>query len=71
MKGTRTQIELMISDSGAGFDVTEAERGCGLGLISMRERILAVKGTLSIESQPMHGTKVSVRVPLSAADRAA
>jgi len=67
MKGTRTQIELIISDNGAGFDMTQAERGCGLGLISMRERILAVKGTLSIESQPMHGTKVSVHVPLGAA----
>jgi PAS domain S-box-containing protein len=71
IKGTGTHIELMISDRGAGFDVSEAQRGSGLGLISMRERILAVKGTLSIESQPMKGTRVRVRVPLDSAEYAA
>lgn len=65
LHGTGTHIELMISDRGAGFDVREARKGCGLGLISMQERITAVKGTLSIESQPMKGTQVNVRVPLS------
>jgi len=71
LEGTRTHVELMVSDHGAGFDVSEAERGCGLGLISMRERILAVKGTLSIQSQPTRGTQVTVRVPLDGAEHAA
>jgi PAS domain S-box-containing protein len=71
LEGTRTHINLLISDRGAGFNVAEAERGCGLGLISMRERILAVKGTLSVESQPMKGTQVRVRVPISEPDYAA
>jgi PAS domain S-box-containing protein len=71
IEGTGAHIELMISDGGAGFDVGEAERGSGLGLISMRERILAVKGTLTIESQPMKGTHVRVRVPLDRAECAA
>ena len=71
LQGTGTHIELMISDNGAGFDVSEAQRGPGLGLIGMRERISAVKGILCIESQPMKGTQVSVRVPLGAAECAA
>jgi signal transduction histidine kinase len=71
IEGTGTHIQLMISDRGAGFDVSEAQRGSGLGLISMRERILAVKGTLSIESQPLKGTDVRVRVPLDRAECAA
>jgi PAS domain S-box-containing protein len=70
IKGTGTHVELMISDNGRGFDVTEAE-GRGLGLISMRERILALEGTLSIQSKAMKGTQVSVRVPLKLAASAA
>jgi signal transduction histidine kinase len=66
LQRTATHIELVISDNGVGFDVEEAMRGRGLGLISMRERITALKGSLSIESQPMKGTRISVRVPISA-----
>jgi len=71
IEGTGSHIESMISDCGAGFDLSEAQRGSGLRLISMRELILAVKGTLSIESQPMQGTQVRVRVPLDSTERAA
>jgi signal transduction histidine kinase len=67
LRGTGTHIELVVSDNGAGFNVNEAIRGRGLGLISMRERIFALKGTLSIESQPMNGTRISVCVPNSVA----
>ncbi len=48
LQGTETHIELMISDPGVGFDVSAAKRAGGLGLISMRERIIALKGTLSM-----------------------
>jgi PAS domain S-box-containing protein len=71
LEGIGTYIELMISDRGVGFDVSAAQQGSGLGLISMRERILAVKGTLCIESQPLKGTDVRVRVPLDSAKCAA
>jgi len=36
----------------------------GLGLISMRERVRLVNGTIAIESTPMVGTTIDVRVPL-------
>jgi signal transduction histidine kinase len=68
LQGTGGHLELAISDSGIGFDVNEARASRGLGLVSMRERILALKGTIFIESQPMHGTKVSARVPMNIAD---
>jgi PAS domain S-box-containing protein len=68
LQGSGTHLELAISDNGAGFDVNEARASRGLGLISMRERILALKGTISIESQPMHGTRVRARVPISNGD---
>jgi signal transduction histidine kinase len=52
-----------VSDSGIGFD-PEAERGDrGLGLVSMRERVRLVKGTILIQSKALRGTTVQVRVP--------
>lgn len=57
-------IQLVISDSGLGFNPDDARKGEGLGLVSMKERILPLKGTLSIHSQPKRGTELVVRVPV-------
>src|SRR5579864_1966665 len=57
------EIHLIIRDSGKGFDVEAALQGKGLGLTSMRERVRLVNGTISIESKPMGGTSIHVRVP--------
>lgn len=65
---TRSQVELTVRDAGAGFDVNAATQGRGLGLISMRERALALKGNLAIHSQPGRGTEVCVRIPLRVAE---
>jgi len=62
--GTRDEIHLTIGDSGVGFDRNEAKAGQGLGLISMQERLKLLKGTLSIESRPLHGTTIRASVPL-------
>jgi PAS domain S-box-containing protein len=64
-------IELVIRDSGMGFDVQAAMKKQGLGLVSMRERVNLVKGTLSIASEPMKGTEIKVRVPVGASALAA
>jgi PAS domain S-box-containing protein len=62
------EIHLIIRDSGKGFDVEAALRGKGLGLTSMRERVRLVNGTISIESKPMGGTTIHVRVPIESKD---
>src|SRR5246127_1436149 len=62
------EIHLIIRDSGKGFDVEAALQGKGLGLTSMRERVRLVNGTISIESKPMGGTTIHVRVPLGSKD---
>jgi signal transduction histidine kinase len=58
-----SEIHLVVSDSGRGFDPEAALQGKGLGLTSMRERVRLVNGTISIESKPMGGTTIHVRVP--------
>jgi signal transduction histidine kinase len=57
------EIHLIISDLGRRFDVQAAMQGAGLGLTSMCERIRMVNGTIAIESKPMRGTRIHVRVP--------
>jgi signal transduction histidine kinase len=59
-----SEIHLIIADHGRGFDVEAAIRGQGLGLTSMQERVRLVSGTISIESKPMGGTTIHVRVPV-------
>ena len=48
---------------GKGFDVAAAQKGRGLGLTSMQERVRVVNGKIAIESKPMGGTTIHVRVP--------
>ena len=57
------QLHLTVSDRGAGFDVESAMNKGGLGLTSMHERVRLMRGTILIESKPMDGTTVHVRVP--------
>jgi len=59
------EIILKIRDHGKGFDVDKAMSSRGLGLISMRERVNLVKGTIIISSKPAAGTEIEVHVPLA------
>lgn len=61
---TLDELHLTIGDSGIGFDVEEARKGSGLGLIRMEQRLKLAKGAFSIESRPQHGTTIHARVPL-------
>jgi PAS domain S-box-containing protein len=58
------EVHLTIRDSGKGFDIEAARQGRGLGLTSMQERVRLVNGTFEIQSRPMGGTTIRVRVPL-------
>ncbi|MGA8489746.1 MAG: PAS domain-containing protein [Terriglobales bacterium] len=64
LRGSTNEIHLTVRDSGTGFDPEAAMNGRGLGLISMRERVSLVKGTISIASRLMRGTEISVRIPV-------
>jgi hypothetical protein len=68
LSGQGDQVELCISDSGAGFLLEAAKLETGLGFISMRERLRLVGGRLWVKAKPSHGTRLRVRVPLTATD---
>lgn len=58
-------IHLRITDDGVGFDTSAPGNAEGLGLVSMRERLRLVGGSLTITSQPARGTRVEARAPLA------
>jgi PAS domain S-box-containing protein len=65
LSGHPQGINLCISDAGIGFNPNSCEEKGGLGLISMRERLRLVGGNLEVHSEPFHGTRIRVQVPLS------
>ena len=56
-------VLLAVKDDGVGFDPDEPRGRGSLGLVSMRERLRLVSGTLDVESAPGHGTAVVAWVP--------
>jgi two-component system sensor histidine kinase UhpB len=64
LRRTLSGLELTVSDDGCGFDLAEAKRAGGLGLLSIDERVRLVRGSLRIDSLPEWGTQVCVQLPL-------
>ena len=64
------EVSLVIEDDGGGFDAEATmdlsqAAGSRLGLRGMRERIMLVRGTLTVESRPGQGTTLFARIPLN------
>jgi signal transduction histidine kinase len=64
VSATPTELTLMVSDNGVGFQLEQIGSAAGLGLISMRERMRLIGGEFEIWSQPGQGVKISCRVPM-------
>jgi signal transduction histidine kinase len=56
-------VHVLIADDGVGMDLRSA--GGGVGLVSMRDRIGAVGGTIEISSSPGRGVAIRATVPVS------
>jgi signal transduction histidine kinase len=57
------QAILVLRDNGTGFDTAQAHRGLGLG--NMQDRMMAIGGRLTIESEIGVGTEVQAQVALT------
>jgi signal transduction histidine kinase len=65
-------VTVTIEDNGVGFDVADVERPGkrrGLGLLSIRERVTGLRGTVRIESAVRHGSRIDVELPAVAPPR--
>jgi len=67
LRGSATQIQLTVRDAGKGFDTSLMSSMRGLGLVSMRERLHLIGGTLSVRSSITRGTEIVAQVPLPVA----
>jgi signal transduction histidine kinase len=68
VEGTPAHLQLTVRDHGLGFEVHEAAHVRGLGLISMRERAIALKGQITIWSRPGEGTEIRAQIPIAPPD---
>jgi len=64
--GSPESLQLEVSDSGKGFEITKL--GNGMGLLSMRERVNFLQGHMTMWSKQGAGTRLAVRVPAAQAD---
>jgi signal transduction histidine kinase len=59
-----------VKDNGRGLPQSKDPGKRGLGLIAMQERAELLGGKLKIDSEPGHGTTISLTMPLPQGDRA-
>ncbi len=64
---TKDLLSIVIDDNGGGFDtevVEDSEKGLGMGLFFMKERVSYVNGRLFINSSKGRGTRITINIPL-------
>jgi signal transduction histidine kinase len=63
-----TDVVLTVDDDGVGppsrAKLAELERGGHVGLVGMRERLVALGGRVSLEPSPRGGTRLTVTLPM-------
>ncbi len=68
VKKKDNHVRLTVDDEGEGFNPDDLKKASnelkGIGLISIKQWVAAMKGTMSIESQPGKGTRVAIDIPL-------
>ena len=69
VKKTGHHVRLTVDDAGKGFNPEDigpnTEELKGIGLASIKQWSIATGGTLSIESEPGKGTRISIDIPLA------
>ncbi len=57
-------IKMIVQDDGKGFIPDEVDTMMHHGLMGMKERVMALDGTILIQSEPGKGTSTSVSIPI-------
>jgi signal transduction histidine kinase len=61
-KGQWLTVE--VADDGQGIDPARLKQPTGMGLVGLKERVALAGGTLSVESTPGAGTRVTAHLPI-------
>ena len=71
LQGMDDHVYLCIEDFGVGFDLQEAinRPDHGIGLYSMKERVVLLDGHLTIHSEAGKGTQIEVTIPFEAGEK--
>jgi signal transduction histidine kinase len=64
-QGDGTVLRLTVSDAGTGFESDRMNTAHGFGLMSMRQRMRGIGGTLSVQSAPGRGARIQAALPRS------
>lgn len=57
------ELQLTIKDDGTGMDICMVDQTSHFGLLGIRERAQALRGSFSLESLPQQGTTIHVNIP--------
>lgn len=58
-------IRLVIHDNGVGFDL-DMKKQASYGIVTMKERVNEIGGSMSLISAPGKGTRIDIRIPIMA-----
>jgi signal transduction histidine kinase len=64
LKYNENTVLLEMMDDGRGFAPEAVSQSGGFGLQGIKERVQQLGGTLKIESAPLKGTRLKIRIPL-------
>lgn len=64
LKYDENAVSLEMIDDGKGFEPQAVSQSGGFGLQGIKERVQQLGGTMKIESTPLKGTRLRVRIPL-------
>jgi signal transduction histidine kinase len=65
---TPESVCLSVSDDGKGFPAGQASPAGHFGLLDMRERAQSMDSHLVVESEPGHGARITVKIPVRPAE---
>jgi signal transduction histidine kinase len=67
IEATDEAVRMTVDDDGIGppsrAHIAEQERGGHVGLVGMRERLVALGGQMALEASPLGGTRLTVVLP--------
>jgi signal transduction histidine kinase len=70
VRQTAGQLTATVEDNGRGFQQAQPGASKGLGILGMRERAAIVRGTLTVDSAPGKGTRLTLVLPVADAAQA-